>query len=65
MTQLDFLINHFKSGKTITTLQAHRAGICRLSERCRELQKAGHRISKERVKVKSRFGKVVVVRYGF
>lgn len=65
MTQNEFLLKHFKSGKTMTTLQAHREGICRLSERVRELQRAGHRIKVERIGVKSRWGrKVKVARYG-
>ena len=63
MTQLQFLINHFKSGKSITTLQAHREGICRLSERCRELEKKGHKIKRTPKKVASRFGKVRVIEY--
>ena len=66
MTQNEWLFQHFRKGKTITTLQAHREGICRLSERVRELQQAGHKIRIERIGVKSRWGrKVKVARYGF
>ena len=65
MTQNQFLLRHLKSGKGITTLQAHRYGICRLSERCRELEKAGHKIDRERKQVKTRYGtgKVRMVEY--
>ena len=63
MTQLEYLIKHFRSGKSITTLQAHREGICRLSERCRELEAKGHKIKRTPKKVASRFGKVRVVEY--
>jgi hypothetical protein len=65
MTQNQFLLRHLKSGKGITTLQAHRYGICRLSERCRELQDKGFRIDKEWKQVKTRYGngKVRVVEY--
>jgi hypothetical protein len=66
MTQNDWLLLHFRKGKTITTLKAYREGICRLSERVRELQQAGHKIRIERIGVKSRWGrKVKVARYGF
>lgn len=65
MTQNAWLLKHFKSGKTITTLQAHRFGICRLSERIRELEKR-HKINRTPKQVRSRFGrgKVRVVEYG-
>lgn len=65
MTQNDWLLNYLKSGRTITTLQAHRFGICRLSERIRELEK-GHKIKRTPKQVRSRFGcgKVRVVEYG-
>ena len=43
--QTDKILAHLKSRKTITTLQAMRSyGICRLSERVRELKAAGHQI---------------------
>ena len=65
MTQLEYLLKHFRSGKSITTLQAHRMGICRLSERCRELEDKGYTINRTRKTVKTRYGngKVRVVEY--
>ena len=67
MTQNEYLISTFKAGRKITTLQAHRKGICRLSERCRELEKAGHKIKRKPIQVKTRYGngKVRVMEYGF
>lgn len=65
MTQNEFLLKEFRKGRTFTTLQAHREGVCRLSERARELDRMGVNIKRERIKVKSRWGrKVWVVRYG-
>ena len=66
MTQNDWLLNYFKSGKTLTTLRAHQHGVCRLSERCREIEKKGHKIKRTPKQVRSRFGcgKVRVVEYG-
>jgi Helix-turn-helix domain len=65
MTQNSWLLRHLKSGHGITTLQAHRYGICRLSERCRELEKAGHKIKKTPKRVGTRYGNgtVRVVEY--
>ena len=51
MTQLDTLLAAFRRGESITTLEAmSQFGICRLSERCRELEARGYRIEHERVK---------------
>ncbi len=65
MTQNEFLLRYLQSGKGITTLQAHRLGIMRLSERARELERNGHRIKREPKKVRTRYGngKVRVVEY--
>lgn len=65
MTQNEYLLEHFRQGKSITTLQAHRAGICRLSERCRELEADGLKIKRTPKTVKTRYGngKVRVVEY--
>lgn len=67
MTQNECLVKHFKSGRTLTTLQAHRNGICRLSERCRELEKKGYKVKRTPRMVKTRYGngKVRVIEYGF
>lgn len=44
--QTDRILQHLKRRKTITTLQAMKNyGVCRLSERVRELKAAGHQIS--------------------
>lgn len=46
--QLDVLFRHFATGGTITTYEATvRYGICRLSERCRELCARGWDIQGE------------------
>ena len=63
MTQNEYLLKHFRSGKSITTLQAHREGICRLSERCRELEAKGHKIKRTPKYAHTRYGKVRVVEY--
>ena len=63
MTQLQVLLKHLKSGKGITTLMAHRGGICSLSSRICELMRAGHKIRKVPRKVTSRFGTVRVIEY--
>ena len=44
-SQCDWLLKHFKRGRTITQWQAvHAIGCLRLSERVRELKARGHRI---------------------
>ena len=65
MTQNQWLIKHFKSGKAITTLQAHREGITSLSKRICELKESGHEFTKTWKTVKTRYGngKVRVVEY--
>ena len=51
-TQCETLLAAFRRGESITTLEAMRLPepICRLSERVRELKRAGHDIARERVK---------------
>ena len=65
MTQNERLLNHLKAGKSITQLEAFNLlGICRLSERVRELESLGHVISHESVSVPAREGKnATVTRY--
>lgn len=53
----------FLRRKPITTLDAFRMGITRLSARIYDLRKAGYRILAQRVVVRSRWGKTVVCRY--
>ena len=51
MTQLDTLLAAFRRGESITTLEAmSRFGICRLSERVRELERKGYAIDHESVR---------------
>ena len=56
MTQNQFLIQHLKSGKGITTLEAHRLGVTSLAKRLCEIQALGHKIKKIPKKVKTRYG---------
>lgn len=47
--QLDVLFRHFAAGNSITTYEATvQFGICRLSERCRELERRGWEIQRDR-----------------
>ena len=66
MTQNTWLLNYFKSGKTLTSLYAHRHGIIDLPKRVCELIEKGHKIKRTPKQVRSRFGsgKVRVVEYG-
>jgi hypothetical protein len=65
MTQCEYLLKHFRSGKAITTLQAHREGITSLSKRICELRDTGHSFTKTWKTVKTRYGngKARVVEY--
>jgi hypothetical protein len=59
-SQCDRILAHLVRGRPLTTLQAmHRFGCMRVSERIRELEKRGHQITHERVKV----GEKNVARY--
>lgn len=64
MNQNDRILRHLKR-KSITQLEAfNQYGICRLSERVRELEASGYKIERCRVEVPNRFGqKCRVVRY--
>lgn len=65
MTQNEFIFKHFRSGKKLTSLIAHRHGIFDLPKRICELQEAGHKIKKTWKTVKTRYGngRVRVVEY--
>ena len=65
MTQNKWLLNHFRSGKKLTSLVAHRYGIMDLPKRVSELRKIGYDIKKTPKTVKTRYGngKVRVVEY--
>ena len=64
MTQLEALKKHLKRRRTITQLEAFtELGICRLSERVRELESSGYKFLRNRIEAKSRYGSASVVRY--
>ena len=65
MTQNEYLLKHFRSGKSITSLKASRHGIMDLPKRVCELLKKGHDVQKKWVTVRTRYGngKVRVVEY--
>lgn len=64
MTQNEAILKHLRRNKTITTIEAFRDyGICRLSERVRELKALGKRIGGHMVKVKTRYGSTNVMKY--
>ena len=55
MTQTDVLLAALRRGESVTTLEAmERYRICRLSERIRELERMGHAIEHERVRMNGR-----------
>lgn len=57
MTQKQRILNHLKSGRTLTQLEAfNRIGCCRLSERVRELRADGHKIGGYMARVRTRDG---------
>lgn len=61
-TQCEQVLQHLRSGKTITTREAFTDfGITRLAARIHELRQEGHPIADETVKVKNRNGKEVEV----
>lgn len=65
MTAINALLDHLKSGKTITSLEAfNRFGISSLPTRISQLKEKGHKIGSYTVKVKNRYhNKVQVNRY--
>lgn len=65
MSQKEEILKYMQSNGGITQLQATNSlGCTRLAARIADLQKDGHRIKKEWITVKKRFGgKVRVVRY--
>ena len=65
MTQNAKLLWHLSSGNSVTQLDAfNQFGICRLSERIRELERLGWTIKHESVSVPTREGKnATVTRY--
>lgn len=64
MTQNEFLIRYLKSGKSITSLQAHRYGITSLSKRMCEIEKSFYIVrSWKNVKTRYGSGKTRVVEY--
>ena len=75
MSQCRVVLDFMKEHGSITTLQAFRLGVCRRSERIRELEDGYWgwmrktesqdrvEIDRQRVRVKTRTGVAVVVRY--
>ena len=75
MSQCRLIYDYLKTRGSITTLEAFRLGVCRLSERIRELEsgywgwahntwpQAKVKIKRERVRIKTRTGTACVVRY--
>jgi hypothetical protein len=63
MTQNEFLLKHLRSGKSITSLQAHKLGITSLAKRICEIEstnqnwKRKNQIKKIWKTVKTRYGK--------
>ena len=56
MTQIQRILNHLESGKTITTLNAfNELGITRLAARIHELKRQGHPINKKTIPVTNRY----------
>ena len=61
-TQAGRLLAHLQAGKTITRLQCfYELGIVELSARCDDIEKAGFKIDRKRVKVQNRFNETVSV----
>lgn len=57
MSQYTDILTHCRANKHITTIIAmQKYGICRLSERCRELERQGHRFSREVITIINRHG---------
>jgi hypothetical protein len=57
MSQRERVLDHFKSGKTITSLEAYNElGITQLATRIFELKQEGYPIQSNRITVTNRFG---------
>jgi hypothetical protein len=63
MTQNESVLWIMKEYDNITTLDAFKNGITRLSARIYDLRKQGHKIKATRKAVKSRWGNTVVCEY--
>ena len=64
MTQNEVILNHLRTGKSITPKEAmDEYGIFRLASRISGLKKAGHQIDSEMVEVPTRNGTAKVKRY--
>jgi len=62
LTQNEFIFESLKNGP-MTTKDANKFGITRLSARIYDIKNEGHGISSEMIKVKSRWGDTWVCRY--
>jgi hypothetical protein len=57
MGQRERIIQHFRSGNTITSLEAFSSlGVTQLASRIFDLKKQGYHIDSTRIKVSNRFG---------
>lgn len=57
MGQRERIIEHFKSGNTITSLEAFSSlGVTQLASRIFDLKQQGYHIDSTRIKVSNRFG---------
>ena len=67
MTQNDAVIKHIEDHGSISQMEAYsELGVCRLSERIREIERAGRAVVRKRVTDKNRYGKTVTyTRYSF
>ena len=62
MSQLDRVLSHLKSKRTIQPLEAWRdLGIYRLSAIIYDLRQEGHKITTKRIEVVNRFGEVAFI----
>ena len=59
MTQCERILEYMRQNDGITSMDAYRLGCTRLAARIADLEKAGHKINKERVTV----NKKTFVRY--
>jgi hypothetical protein len=62
MSQKERILQHFKSGNTITSLEAYNElGVTQLATRIYELKAEGHPILSDRIKVTNRFDEQCMV----
>lgn len=58
MTQIDEVIRYMEENDSISQMEAFtELGVCRLSERIREIESSGREIVRQRVPFKNRYGR--------